>query len=374
MAEVTGVNLHRATVEMDGRQLRYDYLVVATGTRYDYFGHDDWPRFALSLKSVADAARVRHRILHAFEQAELETQPALVSALLTFVLVGAGPTGVEMAGAIAEMARNTLAAEYRRYDPRSLRVLLVEAGPRILPTFPEKLSERATAALTDLGVEVLTNSSVDRIYDEGVMVSGRRVAARNVFWAAGVMGSPAAKWLKAEADRSGRVKVVADLSVPGLPGIFGIGDTALSNGWDGKPVPGLAPAAKQQGRYVASVINARIEGRPPPAPFRYRHAGSLATIGRKAAVADFGRLQLSGALAWWVWGVVHVLFLSGMRNRMVVALEWFWAYLTYHPSTRLITGEFPPTMRSAAAPSSDDFPSKRLSGTKLPSSARVIGA
>jgi NADH dehydrogenase FAD-containing subunit len=176
------------------------------------------------------------------------------------------------------------------------------------------------------------------------------------------MASPAAQWLKAEADRAGRVKVVEDLSVPGLPDVFAIGDTALSSGWNGNPVPGLAPAAKQQGRYVASVIKARIEGRRPPPPFRYRHAGSLATIGRKAAVAEFGRLRLSGALAWWVWGLVHVLFLSGMRNRVVVALEWFWAYLTYHPSTRLITGEFPITMRSTIAPSTDDFPSQRVNG------------
>ena len=181
------------------------------------------------------------------------------------------------------------------------------------------------------------------------------MTARTVFWAAGVMASPAAQWLKAEADRAGRVKVVEDLSVPGLPDVFAIGDTALSNGWDGNPVPGLAPAAKQQGRYVASVIKGRIEGRRPPAPFRYRHAGSLATIGRKAAVADFGWLRLSGALAWWVWGVVHILFLSGMRNRVVVALEWFWAYLTYHPSTRLITGDIPIPTPSIAAPSTVGF-------------------
>jgi NADH dehydrogenase FAD-containing subunit len=212
---------------------------------------------------------------------------------------------------------------------------------------------------------VLTDSAVERIDEEGVVVSGRRVAARNVFWAAGVMASPAAQWLKAEADRAGRVKVAEDLSVPGLPEIFAIGDTALSNGWDGKPVPGLAPAAKQQGRYVTSAIKARIEGRRPPAPFRYRHAGSLATIGRKAAVADFGWLRLSGALAWWVWGVVHILFLSGMRNRVVVALEWFWAYLTYHPSTRLITGEIPIRTHLSVVPSTGDAPPQRVIGTVL---------
>jgi NADH dehydrogenase/putative oxidoreductase len=235
------------------------------------------------------------------------------------------------------------------------RVILMQSGPRILPAFPEGLSREAEAALTDLGVEVLTGGAVERIDDAGVVVSGRRVLAGSVFWAAGVMASPAAQWLKAEADQAGRVKVTEDLSVPGSPGIFTIGDTALSNAWHSKPVPGLAPAAKQQGRYVASVIKARINGRPPPAPFRYRHAGSLATIGRKAAVADFGWLRLSGALAWWVWGVVHILFLSGMRNRLVVALEWFWAYLTYHPSTRLITGDVPIPTRSIVAPSTVGF-------------------
>jgi NADH dehydrogenase FAD-containing subunit len=236
-------------------------------------------------------------------------------------------------------------------DPAMARVILMQSGPRILPTFPESLSLDAAAVLTELGVEVLTGSTVQRIDDGGVIVSDRRVTAGNVFWAAGVMASPAAQWLKAEADRAGRVKVTENLSVPSFPEIFAIGDTALSDGWDGMPVPGLAPAAKQQGRYVASVITARIEGRPLPSRFRYRHAGSLATIGRKAAVADFGWLRLSGAIAWWVWGVVHILFLSGMRNRVVVALEWFWAYLTYHPSTRLITGDVPFVERSMATQS-----------------------
>ena len=265
------------------------------------------------------------------------------------MIVGGGPTGVELAGAIAELAHHGLAHEFRAVDPSIARVILMQAGPRILPTFPESLSRDATTALKGLGVEVMTGSVVERIDDEGVVVSGRQVPAANVFWAAGVMASPAAKWLKADADQTGRVKVLEDLSVPGLPEIFAIGDTALSNGWDGKPVPGLAPAAKQQGRYVAALIKARINGRAAPAPFRYRHAGSLATIGRKAAVADFGRLRLSGALAWWMWGLVHIFFLSGMRNRMVIALEWFWAYLTYRPGTRLITGDHPIIARKAAA-------------------------
>jgi NADH dehydrogenase FAD-containing subunit/uncharacterized membrane protein YphA (DoxX/SURF4 family) len=365
LGNVTDVDVGTREVVMRDARVPYDYLVIAAGARHSYFGHDEWAPFAPGLKQIEDATSIRSRLLFAFEQAENAEAPALQREMLTFVIVGGGPTGVELAGAIAELARHGLAREFRAVDPSMARVILMQAGPRILPTFPEGLSRQATTALTTLGVEVLTNSAVELIDDEGVMVSGRRVAARNVFWAAGVMASPAAKWLKADADRSGRVKVVEDLSVPGLLAVFAIGDTALSNGWDGKPVPGLAPAAKQQGRYVASVIKAHIEGRPPPAPFRYRHAGSLATIGRKAAVADFGRLQLSGALAWWVWGVVHVLFLSGMRNRMVVALEWFWAYLTYHPSTRLITGDIPIRTRSTVAPSTGDFPPQRVISTVL---------
>jgi NADH dehydrogenase/putative oxidoreductase len=339
LGEATDVDPAAREVLIQDARISYDYLVVATGARHSYFGHDDWAPFAPGLKQVEDATSIRSRLLVAFEQAENADSLELQREMLTFVIVGGGPTGVELAGAIAELARHGLAHEFREVDPSIARVILMQSGPRILPTFPESLSDRATAALTELGVEVLTGSTVQRIDDEGVVVSDRRVPAGNVFWAAGVMASPAAKWLKAEADRAGRVKVTEDLSVPGRPEIFAVGDTALSNGWNGKPVPGLAPAAKQQGRYVASVIRARIGGKPKPAAFRYHHAGSLATIGRKAAVADFGRLQLSGAVAWWVWGLVHILFLSGMRNRVVIALEWFWAYLTYRPSTRLITGD-----------------------------------
>ena len=355
LGAVTGVDVATREVIMRDARVPYDYLVIAAGARHSYFGHDEWAPFAPGLKQIDDATSIRSRLLFAFEQAENADSSTAQREMLTFVIVGGGPTGVELAGAIAELARHGLAHEFRAIDPSMARVILMQSGPRILPTFPEVLSRRATTALTALGIEVLTDSTVERIDDDGVVVSGRRVAARNVFWAAGVMASPAAQWLKAEADRSGRVKVVEDLSVPGLPDVFAIGDTALCNGWDGKPVPGLAPAAKQQGRYVASVIKARIEGRPPPAPFRYRHAGSLATIGRKAAVADFGRLKLSGALAWWVWGAVHILFLSGMRNRVVIALEWFWAYLTYRPSTRLITGEIPIRARSTVASSTVGF-------------------
>jgi NADH dehydrogenase/putative oxidoreductase len=350
LGDVTDVDAATREAIIRDARVAYDYLVLATGARHSYFGHDEWAPFAPGLKQVEDATNIRSRLLFAFEQAENAESPELQREMLTFVIVGGGPTGVELAGAIAELARHGLAREFRALDPSIARVILMQAGPRILPTFPESLSQQATAALANLGVEVLTGSAVQLIDDEGVVVSGQRVVAGNVFWAAGVMASAAAKWLKAEADQAGRVKVAEDLSVPGLPDIFAIGDTALSTGWDGKPAPGLAPAAKQQGRYVALAIKARIEGRSPPAPFRYRHAGSLATIGRKAAVADFGRLQLSGAVAWWVWGLVHILFLSGMRNRVVIALEWFWAYLTYRPSTRLITGDTPVTVRRTVAP------------------------
>ena len=350
LGEVTDIDAAMREVILRDARVAYDYLVVATGARHSYFGHDEWAPFAPGLKQIDDATSIRSRLLFAFEQAENAGSTEMQREMLTFVIVGGGPTGVELAGAIAELARHGLSREFRAIDPATARVILMQSGPRILPTFPESLSREAAAALTGLGVEVLTCSAVQRIDDGGVVVSGRRVRAGNVFWAAGVMASPAAQWMKAEADQVGRVKVTEDLSVPGLPEVFAIGDTALSNGWNGKPVPGLAPAAKQEGRYLASVIKARIEGRPPPAPFRYRHAGSLATIGRKAAVADFGWLRLSGALAWWVWGVVHILFLSGMRNRVVVALQWFWAYLTYHPSTRLITGDVPILTRSLVVP------------------------
>lgn len=348
LGEVTEVDTAQRAVIMRNARIPYDYLIVATGARHSYFGRDDWASFAPGLKQVEDATSIRGRLLFAFEQAENAQSPQVQREMLTFVIVGGGPTGVELAGAIAELARYGLAQEFRAVDPTIARVILIQAGPRILPTFPESLSRHAVTSLIDLGVEVLTGSAVEQIDHEGVVVSGRRLPAANVFWAAGVTASAAATWLKAEADQAGRVKVLADLSVPGMPDIFAIGDTALCNGWDGKPVPGLAPAAKQQGRYVAALIKARIDGRASPGPFRYRHAGSLATIGRKAAVADFGRLRLSGAPAWWVWGLVHIFFLSGMRNRMMIALQWFWAYLTYRPSTRLITGEPPTAMRKPA--------------------------
>lgn len=339
LGTVTGVDAQKCEVIVDERRVPYDYLVLATGASHSYFGKDEWAPFAPGLKRVEDATEVRRRVLLAFERAESTDDPEERQHLLTFLVVGAGPTGVELAGAIAELARKGMEKDFRRFDPASARVILVQSGPRVLPTFPEELSRRAKKALEALGVEVRLDSRVERIDARGVFVSGERIPARTVLWAAGVVASPAAKWLNASADNAGRIKVEADLSVAGLPQVFVIGDTALSQAWNGKPVPGLAPAAKQGGAYVAGVIRARLRGAAPPGPFAYRHLGSLATIGRKAAVADFGVMRLWGALAWWLWGLVHVGFLIGMRNRISVMFDWFWAYLTYRSGTRLITGD-----------------------------------
>ena len=336
--EVTGVDTQRQDVVMGARRVPYDYLVLATGASHSYFGREEWGPYAPGLKRVEDATEVRRRMLTAFELAETVEDEETRRSLLTFLIVGGGPTGVELAGAIAELARHGMEKEFRNFDPASARVLLVQAAARILPTFPESLSAKAQRALEDLGVEVMLNSRVEKIEELGVTVSGTRIASRTVLWAAGVVASPAAKWLGAQADNAGRLKVQADLSVPGLPNVYAVGDTALALAWNGQPVPGLAPAAKQGGAYVARAIRARAEGRSLPGAFAYTHLGSLATIGRKAAVADFGWIRFWGAPAWWLWGAVHVGFLVGLRNRMSVMFDWFWAYLTYRAGTRLITG------------------------------------
>ncbi len=338
LGQVTGVDPKRQEVVMDGQRLPYDHLVLATGAAHSYFGRDDWGPYAPGLKRVEDATEVRRRLLTAFERAEACDDPGERQALLTFIIVGGGPTGVELAGAIAELARFGMEKEFRNFDPASARILLVQAGPRLLPTFPDALSAETRGSLEKLGVEILLNSRVEAIDDAGVLVSGKRIPSRTVLWAAGVIASPAARWLGAEADNAGRVKVGDDLSVPGLPNVFVIGDTAACNAWNGHPVPGLAPAAKQGGAYVAKVIRARVEGRAHPGPFVYHHLGSLATIGRKSAVVDFGFIKISGAPAWWLWGAVHIGFLIGLRNRVSVMFDWFWAYLTYRTGTRLITG------------------------------------
>lgn len=339
LGRVTGVDTATRHVLVGDTQIPYDYLILATGARHAYFGHDEWAAFAPGLKKIDDATAIRHRILGAFEAAEVADDPVERRRLLTFVIVGAGPTGVELAGAIVELARIGMAKEFRSFDPADARIVLVEAGPRVLAAFPEGLSAKARQQLERLGVDVRTGSPVQAIEADHVMLAGERLETRTVIWAAGVAASPAAKWLKAEADRAGRVKVGADLAVPGLPNVFVIGDTAtLTDAW-GQVVPGVAPAAKQEGKYVAELIRRRVTGRPAPAPFRYVNFGNLATIGRKSAIADFGFLRVSGLVAWWLWGLIHIAFLIGTRNRIAVMLDWLWSYLTYRRGVRLITSE-----------------------------------
>ena len=337
LGKVTGVDTAGRAVLLGDSRIGYDTLVLATGARHGYFGRNDWEQFAPGLKSVEDATTIRRRLLLAFEEAENADDEATRRPWLTFVVVGGGPTGVEMAGAIAELARTGLAREFRRIDPASARVILVQSGDRLLPAFPQSLSRDAERTLRELGVELRLDQKVDGIDADRVTIGGDEIPARTVLWAAGVTASGAAAWLGQEPDKSGRVKVAADLSVPGLSNVFALGDTAASDAWGGKPVPGLAPAAKQGGAYVARVIRARLAGRPAPKPFRYRHFGSLATIGRQSAVADFGFVRLHGAIAWWLWGAAHIAFLVDGRHRVSVLVQWLWAYLTFRRGTRLIT-------------------------------------
>jgi putative oxidoreductase len=339
LGTVIGIDTNAQQVLLTDHQIPYDYLVLATGAAHSYFGKDQWQPYAPGLKRIEDATAIRGRLLRAFERAEATDDAQERRALLTFLIVGAGPTGVELAGAIAELARFGMEKEFRRFDPASARVILVQSGPRVLPAFDERLAAIAQRSLERMGVEVLVGSRVDQIDAAGVSVGGKRIEARTVLWAAGVTASPAGKWLNVATDSAGRVQVAADLSVPGHETIFVIGDTALSMAWHGQAVPGLAPAAKQGGTYVAKLIRARVSGRHPPGEFVYRHAGSLATIGRQSAVADFGRIKLTGTLAWWLWGVVHIGFLVGLRNRAATMINWFWSYLTYGGGIRLITGE-----------------------------------
>jgi len=340
MGRVGAVDTTRRVVRLEERELPYDYLVLATGARHSYFGRDDWEQFAPGLKKIDDATEIRRRILTAFEQAESEPDPDKRRRLLNFVVIGAGPTGVEMAGAIAELARRALARDFRTIDPRQARIVLVEAGPRVLAAFPEKLSAWTARALGKLGVEVRLGKPVTACDAEGVVIGDERIPAATIMWAAGVAASPAAKWLSAEADRAGRIKVLSDLSVPGHPEIFAVGDTALSADADGKPYPGLAPVAKQQGEYIAKLLRARLDGKTPSGPFRYRDRGTMATIGRGAAIAKFSdRLQFTGFIAWMLWGLVHVFFLIGFRNRFTVLADWMWSYVTFQSGARLITGK-----------------------------------
>lgn len=339
---VDGVDTDARRVHFGPNSLDFDYLVLATGATHSYFGRDDWAAFAQGLKRVEDGVAVRAHVLGAFERAEASADPDRIKRLLTFVIVGAGPTGVELAGAIAELALHGLRGEYRKVDLAMVRVILVQAGDRILPAFPADLSARAAEALASLGVEILLNARVTEIEADRVTIGDQRIATETVLWAAGVVASPAGRWLAAESDSAGRVRVDEQLRVVGHDRIFAIGDTASSEGWDGKLVPGLAPAAKQAGIYVGSLIRTHLGGETHTAPFKYRHQGSMATIGRKAAVVDFGWTRLHGATAWWLWGAVHIGFLEGGRNRASVLVNWIWSYFTLRLGIRLITGDTKP--------------------------------
>jgi NADH dehydrogenase len=352
LGAVTHVDIEKRHVVLDGQEINYDYLVLATGARHSYFGHDDWEPFAPGLKSLEDATELRKRILLAFERAELEQDQAARKRLLTFVIIGAGPTGVEMAGAIAELAHRALASDFSAIDPHSARILLVEGGERVLPSFDPKLSPYAEKALATLGVEVMTRTMVTGVDEQGVTLGSQRIPSACVIWAAGVAASPVAKWLGVEADRAGRVAVGPDLALPGHPEIFVIGDVALAKDKAGKPLPGLAPVAKQQGEYVGRLLKALTKRRQDPPHFHYVNYGELATVGRKAAIADFGWIKLRGLIGWLTWCVAHIYFLIGFRNRFSVALDWAWSYLTFERGARLITGpvnEAPPKAKGGGA-------------------------
>ena len=339
LAEVAAIAPQEKHVVLtDGTTIAYDALLLATGATHAYFGHDEWARHAPGLKTLDDALQLRRHLLLAFERAEAETDPGKRAAWLSFAIVGGGPTGVELAGTLAEIARHTLKNEFRRIDPSQARVRLVEAGPRVLASFPDTLSEKARRQLERLGVEVVTGTPVSDITDEGYRLGETFIPAKTVVWAAGVAASPLARTLGVSLDRAGRVPVQPDLSVAGHPDIFVAGDLAAVTS-DGLPVPGVAPAAKQMGRHVAQVLRARLSGGASPGAFRYRDYGNLATIGRMAAVVDFGRLKFSGLLAWWFWLTAHVFFLIGFRNRLVVLLNWCWAYWSYQRGARIILGK-----------------------------------
>jgi NADH dehydrogenase len=338
LGEVTSVDIERRIVRFGSQSLPFDYLVLATGSTHSYFGHEQWRPIAPGLKSIDDATHIRRRILLAFEAAEEELDPAARARLLRFVIVGAGPTGVELAGTIAELAHHTLAADFRRIDPRSARITLVEAGPRVLAAFHERQSAYAQRALEQLGVEVRVNAAVTDCDERGVTLGDERIESSTIIWAAGVAASPAGRWLGAEVDRAGRVKVRADLSIPADPNVFVIGDLALVETPNGGRVPGVAPAAKQQGRYVGKLITDRIRGAPQTKPFVYRDAGNLATIGRRRAIIEFPFVTLRGWLAWWIWGIAHIYFLVGVPSPLLISIRWLWEYLTYGRGARLITG------------------------------------
>lgn len=338
MAEVTGVDLAgRSVLTGSTAPIPYDVLVLATGATHSYFGHDEWAAVAPGLKMLEDATNIRRRFLLAFEQAEVTEDAKARQRLLTFVIIGGGATGVELAGAMAEIARKSLARDFRSFDPRMSRIILIEAGPRILPAFPEPASQYARQSLERMGVEVMTGQMVTSCDANGIRTAdGMQIEASTIVWAAGVKASPAASWIGAKGDRAGRIEVNDDLTVPDHPEVFAIGDVASVRNPDGRAVPGIAPGAKQMGKYVGRVIAARIAGKPAPGRFAYRHIGDLATIGRKSAIVSIGKFRLTGFIAWLFWSVVHIYFLIGIRNRVSVALDWLWDYVTFQRGARLI--------------------------------------
>ena len=358
LGEVTGVDKERksvlvSTVDRERVPVAYDYLILATGATHSYFGHNEFEEFAPGLKSLADAVSARNRILQAFEQAEAEDDPSRYRDLLTFILVGAGPTGVEMASALAILVRTTLKSDFRRIDPTSARIVLVDMAPRVLPPFSEDLSEAAKRRLEDLGVEVRLGHSVDQIDDDGIVVAGERIASKTVIWTAGVAPSPAGKWLKVETDRAGRVRVQKDVTVPGHPEIFVVGDTA-SFEENGKPLPGVAQVAMQQGRYAGKVIHSRVTGKTPPGPFSYFDKGNMAVVGKGFAVLESHKVRVSGFGAWLAWAAIHLQFLATSSLRLTVFLQWVWTYITGQRGSRLIVNHHAPRPAEAA----EDTPGK----------------
>ncbi|MBT9369399.1 NAD(P)/FAD-dependent oxidoreductase [Rhizobium sp. CSW-27] len=337
LAEVTGVDTAARTVLVDhGVPIPYDRLVIATGSEYNYFGHDEWRAIAPGLKTIHEARQIRHRLLLAFERAELSQDPEEKKALLTSVIIGGGPTGVEMAGAIAELGRFMITRDFRRLSPEHFRVLLLEAGPRILAAFPEDLTDYATRSLAGLGVEVMTGRRVESITAGSVIVGGETIRTANVIWGAGVKASPAARWFGIEGKAGGRIPIDPDLRITGLPDVFALGDTALGLGEDGKPLPALAQVAKQQGQYLGHALRQELLEGKKPAPFRFHNRGNTAVIGRNAAIFDFGRWRLKGYVAWLLWALVHVYLLVNFEKRILVTVQWIWRYLTRQRGARLI--------------------------------------
>lgn len=347
LGTVEGIDTRTKEVVLGDRRVPFDYLIVATGARHAYFGHDDWEAYAPGLKTLEDGTDQRKRILLSFERAELEPDPEERKRLTTFVIIGGGPTGVETAGAIAELANKALARDYRRIDPKSARIILIEAAPRLLGAFPETLAESARKSLEKLGVEIRLGKAVTNVDASGVALDGEHIGSRCVIWAAGVQSSPAARWLDIPADRAGRAIIGPDLRAPGRDDIFVIGDCAAVNDANGKPLPGVAPVAKQQGAYAARAIKAALQGERLDKPFAYVDYGNLATVGRKAAVADFRGLRLTGFIGWLIWCAAHIYYLIGFKNRIAVALDWTWSYLTFERGARLITGDIAPPHTSA---------------------------